>query len=213
MNFNQILLRIRKHSELIRRNSTEIKNLLPNRTETDILISKIYQTHSLIWAMTGQILYTLIKYKRSRDWITITPGKSVTLIDTLVDSTPSWTEIMERIGPEIPERNSHIKEKSLNFNYVKIRKLLKYDHLGRCTNAFKLASSPDFLKLGYDIIKSKPGNMVRGSDHQTLDGISTTWFEKTSKLLNRECYTFKPARRVYIPKPNGKKDLWVFPLP
>ena len=49
--------------------------------------------------------------------------------------------------------------------------MLKYDQFGRCENAFQLASSVEFLKLGYDLIKSKPGNMVHGSDRQTLDGL------------------------------------------
>lgn len=46
--------------------------------------------------------------------------------------------------------------------------------------------------------------MVRGSDKATLDGISETWFTQTSKELKEEKYSFKPARRVYIPKANGK---------
>ena len=76
---------------------------------------------------------------------------------------------MERLGPEIPKRP---KEKRKNkFSYAKFRKKLEYDSSGKCDNAFQLATSPEFLKLSYDFIKSKPGNMVRGSDHLTLDGI------------------------------------------
>lgn len=46
--------------------------------------------------------------------------------------------------------------------------------------------------------------MVPGSDDETLDGISKDWFTKTSKELVDESYKPKPARRVYIPKANGK---------
>lgn len=46
--------------------------------------------------------------------------------------------------------------------------------------------------------------MVRGSDSKTLDGITEGWFTETSKLLRTGRYNFKPARRVYIPKANGK---------
>ena len=93
----------------------------------------------------------------------------------------------------------------ISLRIPKIRKMLKYDQFGRCENAFQLASSVEFLKLGYDLIKSKPGNMVHGSDRQTLDGLPLKWFEETSISLCKESYVFKPARRVYIPKPNGKK--------
>ena len=79
---------------------------------------------------------------------------------------------MERIGSDLPPRSdSRKKLSSKKFNSARLRKMLNYDAEGRCINAFRLATSTDFLKLGYEIIKSKPGNMVRGSDSLTLDGI------------------------------------------
>ena len=75
---------------------------------------------------------------------------------------------MEHIGSEIPKNKSVRKNK---FSYAKFRNMLKYDSSGKCLNAFKIATSPEYLKLSYDFIKSKPGNMVKGSDHLTLDGI------------------------------------------
>jgi hypothetical protein len=53
-----------------------------------------------------------------------------------------------------------------------IRKKLKFDASGKCTNAFEIISNIETLKLAYETIKSKPGNMVKGSDSVTLDGIS-----------------------------------------
>jgi nicotine oxidoreductase len=47
--------------------------------------------------------------------------------------------------------------------------------------------------------------MVEGTDNITLDGIDRDWFEKTSKELRNESFKFNPARRVWIPKANGKK--------
>lgn len=108
---------------------------------------------------------------------------------------------MQRTGTEI----LYQRKRSAKFRYTEFRKQLKFDKDGRCLNAFTIAASPDTLKLGYDLIKSNPGNMVRGSDQQTLDGISRSWFAESSKMLREEKYRFKPARRVYIPKPNGKK--------
>lgn len=46
--------------------------------------------------------------------------------------------------------------------------------------------------------------MVEGSDKETLDGIKIPWFFEIHKLLIREGWYPKPARRVYIPKTNGK---------
>lgn len=53
-------------------------------------------------------------------------------------------------------------------------------------------------------IKSEPGNMTPGHVKETLDGISEKWFDKTTSDLRKEKFTFKPTRRVYIPKANGK---------
>lgn len=129
--------------------------------------------------------------------MTIVPKKTTHILDTLGETTPHWTEIMERIGSEIPKQSKDKKKRK--FSYAKFRKMLKYNSSGKCENAFQLATSPEFLRLSYDFIKSKPGNMVRGSDQLTLDGIPRTWFEDTSKLLCEEKYVFKrpvpPAER------------------
>lgn len=53
-------------------------------------------------------------------------------------------------------------------------------------------------------IKSEPGNMTPGHDKETLDGISEEWFNKTTSELIKEKFTFRPTRRVHIPKANGK---------
>jgi group II intron reverse transcriptase/maturase len=85
-----------------------------------------------------------------------------------------------------------------------IRKQLKFDSKNRCTNAHEILSSSETLRIAYETIKSNPGNMVEGTDKKTLDGISESWFIETSRSLRNESYSPKPARRVYIPKPNGK---------
>ena len=55
------------------------------------------------------------------------------------------------------------------------------------------------------MIKSNPGNMTRGTDPETLDGITREWFHKAEEGLKGEEFKFRPARREYIPKANGKK--------
>ena len=46
--------------------------------------------------------------------------------------------------------------------------------------------------------------MTRGVYRETLDGISSSWFIKTSRALKENTYKFRPVRRVNIPKPNGE---------
>lgn len=86
-----------------------------------------------------------------------------------------------------------------------IRSQLKFNSQGKCINAFQILTSPEILRRAYETIKSKPGNMTEGADQETLDGISDPWIAKTSTDLIHETYRPRPARRVYIPKPNGKK--------
>lgn len=56
------------------------------------------------------------------------------------------------------------------------------------------------LILAYEIIKSKPGNMSRGIDEKTLDGISLEYFKRMQTKLRKGKYKFPPARRINIPK-------------
>jgi len=75
---------------------------------------------------------------------------------------------------------------------------------GKYYGLLKLVSNPDVLFGAYHNIKSKPGNMTPGTDNNTLDGISPEFFTKLSKDLRSDKFQFKPTRRMYIPKPNGK---------
>jgi group II intron reverse transcriptase/maturase len=87
--------------------------------------------------------------------------------------------------------------------YRIITEKLTYNQKGKCTNAFKILSDPGTLKMAYESIKSKHGNMVQGTDSETLDGISMNWFKKTHIKLVDHKFIFRPARRVLIPKPDN----------
>lgn len=84
---------------------------------------------------------------------------------------------------------------------------------GKYYGLLKLVSNPDVLFGAYHIIKSKPGNMTPGTDNQTLDGISPEYFTKLSEDIRSEKFQFKPTRRLYIPKPNGKMRPLGIPSP
>lgn len=54
----------------------------------------------------------------------------------------------------------------------KIREQLKFNSDGKCINAFEIISNIGTLVDAYETIKNKSGNMVPGTDEETLDGIS-----------------------------------------
>jgi len=64
--------------------------------------------------------------------------------------------------------------------------------------------SNEFLLLAYNRIRSKPGNMTPGVTPETLDGFSLEDVSKITADLKKETFEFKPTRRIYIPKANGK---------
>lgn len=82
-------------------------------------------------------------------------------------------------------------QKSNNINF-------KYERLYR--NLY----NKEFFLLAYARLASKEGNMTKGIDHSTIDGMSMEKIEKLIELLKIEQYQPKPVRRICIPKANGK---------
>jgi group II intron reverse transcriptase/maturase len=69
---------------------------------------------------------------------------------------------------------------------------------------YRLLFRHDLHLAAYEKIKSQPGNMTKGVDGTTLDGISMASIESITKAMRAESFTFSPTRRTYIPKKNGK---------
>ncbi|WP_242847208.1 reverse transcriptase domain-containing protein [Desulfosporosinus acididurans] len=59
--------------------------------------------------------------------------------------------------------------------------------------------------LAYNKIYAKPGNLTKGADGQTIDGISLERINDIINQLRNGTYKPNPARRTYILKKNGKK--------
>src|SRR5215210_8196494 len=59
--------------------------------------------------------------------------------------------------------------------------------------------------LAYQQLTPKPGNLTPGMDGQTMDGAGLKLINELIHELKTMSYKPKPARRVYLPKPNGKK--------
>jgi len=70
---------------------------------------------------------------------------------------------------------------------------------------YRLMYKEDVYILAYERIKSAPGNMTPGTDGKTIDGTSMRMIQNIIEEMRTEQFQFKPARTVYLPKPNGKK--------
>lgn len=70
---------------------------------------------------------------------------------------------------------------------------------------YRLLYNPEMYYTAYQKIYAKQGNMTKGSDERTIDGMSLKRINALIKTLKDESYQPAPARRKYIPKKNGKK--------
>lgn len=75
----------------------------------------------------------------------------------------------------------------------------KYERL------YRILFNEQMFYVAYQSIYAKPGNMTPGSDGKTIDGMSVDRIGHLIAALKDESYMPTPARRVYIPKKNGKK--------
>jgi group II intron reverse transcriptase/maturase len=62
----------------------------------------------------------------------------------------------------------------------------------------------DLYLLAYGNIYSNKGAMTPGASTETADGMSEDKIHEIIELMRYERYRFAPARRIYIPKKNGK---------
>jgi group II intron reverse transcriptase/maturase len=73
-----------------------------------------------------------------------------------------------------------------------------------CTQLYRQMFNEDLYLLAYGNIYSNSGAMTPGASKETADGMSEEKIKQITGLMRREKYRFSPARRVYIPKKNGK---------
>jgi group II intron reverse transcriptase/maturase len=73
-----------------------------------------------------------------------------------------------------------------------------------CDELYRQMFNKDLYLLAYGRIYSNKGAMTPGADSGTADGMSEAEIYRITGLMRREKYRFAPARRVYIPKKNGK---------
>lgn len=70
---------------------------------------------------------------------------------------------------------------------------------------FRLMENPVIWKQAYSNIYANNGAITKGIDNVTLDGFSEERINQIIEQLKNGAYHFKPVRRTYIPKKNGKQ--------
>lgn len=69
---------------------------------------------------------------------------------------------------------------------------------------YRILFNEELFYIAYQRIYAKPGNMTAGTDGQTIDKMSIQRIGSLIAALKDESYRPNPARRIYIPKKNGK---------
>jgi len=72
------------------------------------------------------------------------------------------------------------------------------------TQLYRQMFNKDLYLLAYGNVYSNKGAMTPGASEETADGMSEEKIEQIIGQMRSEKYRFSPARRVYIPKKNGK---------
>jgi retron-type reverse transcriptase len=73
-----------------------------------------------------------------------------------------------------------------------------------CDELYRQLFNPQMYLLAYGRIYSNKGAMTPGVTQETVDGMSLGKIRRIIDAMRHERYRFKPARRTYIPKKNGK---------
>ena len=74
----------------------------------------------------------------------------------------------------------------------------------QCEQLYRQMFNKDLYLLAYGNIYSNKGAMTPGASAETADGMSGDKIHEITELMRYERYRFAPARRIYIPKNNGK---------
>src|SRR5215472_10082042 len=73
-----------------------------------------------------------------------------------------------------------------------------------CAQLYRQMFNKDLYLLAYGNIYPNKGAMTPGAGGETADGMSEGKIDEIIELMRHEQYRFPPARRIYIPKKNGK---------
>ena len=73
-----------------------------------------------------------------------------------------------------------------------------------CDELYRQMFNKELYLLAYGRIYANQGAMTPGATGETVDGMSGEKIDAIIEAMRHERYRFSPARRVLIPKKNGK---------
>jgi group II intron reverse transcriptase/maturase len=73
-----------------------------------------------------------------------------------------------------------------------------------CTELYRQLFNPQLYLLAYGRIYSNHGAMTPGATQETADGMSMEKIGRITDAIRHERYRFSPAKRIHIPKKDGK---------
>jgi group II intron reverse transcriptase/maturase len=73
-----------------------------------------------------------------------------------------------------------------------------------CDELYRQLFNPQLYLMAYGRIYSNKGAMTPGVTGESVDGMSIGKIDRIIDAMRHERYRFSPARRIYIPKKNGK---------
>lgn len=72
-------------------------------------------------------------------------------------------------------------------------------------NVYRMLFNENLYLAAYGKLAKNQGAMTKGATEETIDGMSLEKIYHIIDLIRAERYRWKPVRRVYIPKSNGKR--------
>jgi group II intron reverse transcriptase/maturase len=74
-----------------------------------------------------------------------------------------------------------------------------------CDELYRQLFNPQMYLLAHGLVYANHGAMTPGATQETADGMSMEKIEAIIDLMRHERYRFHPARRVYVPKRDGRR--------
>ena len=126
--------------------------------------------------------------------------------------TKKGRHLITKVGQRTLSTSAHAAKDTMYLSGGELLSKMKKRN-GKFYGIYKLICDENILFGAYHNIKSNPGNMTPGSDNLTLDGISQKSISSIAQELKNETFQFKPSKREWIPKANGKMRPLGIPSP
>ena len=88
---------------------------------------------------------------------------------------------------------------------IAISKLSQKDRKWKHKDIFRILKKDDLWTLAYENTKGNKGALTRGSNEETMDGMSIERLKRLQNQVYSEKYKFNPVKLICIPRPDGRK--------